>query len=127
MSLYQETKGQAIVRKEQSRVLDEQDKANEKMRGKASNFNAMVKDAKVKLKAQQESQRQLMGEIKQKHLEILKLEDRQKSIQDSVKAQKDKGYSPRSSKQAIQAEQKRNENALSRLAKEVNQLDTHKT
>jgi len=47
----------------------------------------------------------MMGDIKHKHLEILRLEDRQKQIQDKIRAQKDKGYSsPRSSKVALERE-----------------------
>lgn len=43
-----------------------------------------------------------MAEIKAKHGEIIGLEERQKKIQNSIKAQKDKGYTPQESKQAIE-------------------------
>ena len=68
---------------------------------KANNFNNQLREAKAKLKSETEMQRRLMTEVKQKHTEILKLETRQKLIQHAVKAQKDKGHSPRSSKQAL--------------------------
>lgn len=46
-----------------------------------------------------------MGDINQKHIEILRLEEKQKQIQEKVKNQKEKGFSPRSSKVAIEREQ----------------------
>ena len=52
LQLYQETKGQANVRKEQSKVLDERDQVNEKIRGKASDFNTQMREAKATLKTQ---------------------------------------------------------------------------
>lgn len=44
-------------------------------------------------------QRKIMNDIKLKHGEILRLEDKQKQIQNAIKERKDKGYSPRSSKE----------------------------
>ena len=64
-----------------------------------------MREAKLKLKAETEMQRKIMGDIKQKHLEILRLEEKQKQIQEKVKNQKEKGFSPRSSKVAIEREQ----------------------
>lgn len=72
-------------------------------------------------------QRKIMGDIKQKHLEILRLEDKQKQIQEKVRFQKEKGYSPRSSKVAIEREHQRNENAAFRLSKEVELLEAQKS
>ena len=67
-----------------------------------------------------------MGDIKQKHTEILRLEDRQKQIQSQVKAQKDKGYSPRTSKRMLEQSQKQNENAMVRLEHDVKSLEEQK-
>ena len=44
-----------------------------------------------------------------------------------MKAQKEKGFSPRSSKVAIEREQTKNENALFRLEQEVATLESMKT
>lgn len=67
-----------------------------------------------------------MGDINQKHIEILRLEEKQKQIQEKVKNQKEKGFSPRSSKVAIEREQQQNENALFRLEQEVQSLESMK-
>ena len=53
-------------------------------------------------------QRKLMAEIKSKHGEIIGLEQKQKVVQNAVQAQKDKGYTPQTSKIAIQNEHERN-------------------
>jgi hypothetical protein len=39
-----------------------------------------MRETKVKLKTEQENQRKIMNDIKQKHTLILKLEDQQKKI-----------------------------------------------
>lgn len=85
--------------------MNERDQVNTQIKGKARNFDNQMREAKMKLKAETEMQRKIMGDINQKHLEILRLEEKQKQIQEKVKNQKEKGFSPRSSKVAIEREQ----------------------
>lgn len=84
--------------------MNERDQVNTQIKGKARNFDNQMREAKMKLKAETEMQRKIMGDINQKHLEILRLEEKQKQIQEKVKNQKEKGFSPRSSKVAIERE-----------------------
>lgn len=58
----------------------------------------------MKMKSEQEAQRKVMADIKQKQLEIVRLEDKQKVMTDKIKVQKEKGLSPKSSKLAIEQE-----------------------
>lgn len=85
--------------------MNERDQVNTQIKGKARNFDNQMREAKMKLKAETEMQRKIMGDINQKHIEILRLEEKQKQIQEKVKNQKEKGFSPRSSKVAIEREQ----------------------
>ena len=74
------------------------------MKGKAKTFTDQLREAKQKLKSETEMKRRLLADVKQKHLEILKLEEKQKMIQDQIRGQKEKGLSPRSSKLTIERE-----------------------
>ena len=67
-----------------------------------------------------------MAEIKAKHGEIIGLEERQKKIQNSIKAQKDKGYTPQESKQAIENAQEQTESAHVRLEIEIKEIEQTK-
>ena len=71
-------------------------------------------------------QRKLMKDIKEKHTEILRLEQKQKIISVAIKEQKDKGYSPRTSKAAKEREQTQTENSIFRLEHEVKDLEETK-
>ena len=84
------------------------------------------REAKLKYKSAQEIQRKLMAEIKAKHGEIIGLEERQKKIQNSIKAQKDKGYTPQESKQAIENAQEQTESAHVRLEIEIKEIEQTK-
>lgn len=63
-----------------------------------------MRELKMKMKSEQEAQRKVMADIKQKQLEIVRLEDKQKVMTDKIKVQKEKGLSPKSSKLAIEQE-----------------------
>ena len=67
-----------------------------------------------------------MTDIKAKHTEIIRLEKKQKDVQAAIKVQKDKGYSPRTSKASIQKAQTINENAVFRLEQEIKQIELDK-
>ena len=71
-------------------------------------------------------QRKLMAEIKSKHGEIIGLEQKQKVVQNAVQAQKDKGYTPQTSKIAIQNEHERNKNAQILLEDEIKEIESTK-
>ena len=53
-----------------------------------------MREAKQKMKTATETQRKMMLDIKTKHTEIMRLEDRQKLLTSKIKIQKDKGYTP---------------------------------
>ena len=63
-----------------------------------------------------------MLDIKTKHTEIMRLEDRQKLLTSKIKIQKDKGYTPQASKAAIKREADNNETRMFRLGREVTEL-----
>ena len=86
-----------------------------------------MREAKAKLKAETEMQRKIMNDVKQKHAEIMRLESRQKQIQSQIKTQKDKGYSPRTSKRMLEQEHKQNENAVYRLENDIRNLEETKS
>ena len=100
--LYVDTQGQNKVRQLQKAALDEKEVEGDKIKGKGSQMMNRLREAKLKYKSAQELQRKLMAEIKAKHGEIIGLEERQKKIQAAIKAQKDKGFTPQESKQAIE-------------------------
>ena len=107
-NLYQDTQGQNKVRQLQKAALDEQEIAGDKLKGKGSEMMNRFREMKIKYKRAQDMQRKLMAEIKSKHGEIIGLEQKQKVVQNAVQAQKDKGYTPQTSKIAIQNEHERN-------------------
>ncbi len=74
LELYNDTQGQAQVRKQQNEALHEKFFVSDKIKGRASNFANQMREAKVKLKAETENQRKIMNDIKQKHTLIMKLE-----------------------------------------------------
>ena len=85
LEIYQDTQGQAQVRKQQNAAIDEKNKVSSKLQGKANNFQNQLREAKQKLKAETEMQRKIMNDIKQKHTEILRLEARQKQFQTAIR------------------------------------------
>ena len=50
LEIYQDTQGQAQVRKQQNQALDEKTKVSSKLEGKASSFKNQLREAKTKLK-----------------------------------------------------------------------------
>ena len=49
---------------------------SDKLAGKASSYKKLMHEAKIKLKTETEMQRKIMLDIKQKHTEIMRLEDK---------------------------------------------------
>ena len=68
------------MRKQQNQALDEKTKVSSKLEGKASTFRNQLREAKQKLKHETEMQRKIMSDIKMKHSEIMRLENRQKQF-----------------------------------------------
>ena len=125
-NLYQDTQGQNKVRQLQKAALDEQEIAGDKLKGKESEMMNKFREMKIKYKRAQEMQRKLMAEIKGKHGEIIGLEQKQKVVQNAVQAQKDKGYTPQTSKIAMQNEHEKNQNAQALLEDEIKEKETTK-
>ena len=80
LGLYQDTQGQAQVRKAQNAALDEKEAVDIKLKGKVNQHSNAIREAKQQVKLEQDMQKKLMDNVKKKHTEIMGLEDRYKRI-----------------------------------------------
>ena len=80
LQLYQDTQGQAQVRKAQNAALDEKEAVDIKLKGKVNKHSNEIREAKQQVKLEQDMQKKLMDNVKKKHAEIMGLEDKYKRI-----------------------------------------------
>ena len=80
LELYQDTQGQAQVRKAQNAALDEKEAVDIKLKGKVNKHSNEIREAKQQVKLEQDMQKKLMDKVKKKHAEIMGLEDKYKRI-----------------------------------------------
>ena len=97
-SLYEETKGQANIKRAQDKMLDYKEEFHAKKNQQASCLNQDLKNAKRGFKEKKNKQRDILAEIKSKHEQIMDMEEKTRKLTLLIKDKKEKGLSPRSSK-----------------------------
>ena len=113
--LYQDTQASVKVKTEQSKLITKAEGNDDKNKQTIGEQNARLREAKTQMKLAKDEQRRLLKDVKEKHTLMLHLQEKVVRLEQVIKEQEDKGFSPRSVKTKSEMEKESLTNTVFRM------------